>query len=72
MIHRDLGKGLYELKNAEGKLVKKKANINRLKIYTRRKESPAPPRSQSDETSIKQSEQKSTELTEKNHQAVRK
>ena len=65
VIHRDLGKGLYELKNAEGKLVKKKANINRLKIYTRRKESPAPPHSQSDETSIKQSEQKSTELTEK-------
>ena len=35
-IHRNLGKGLYELKNKEGKLVKKKANINRLKVYRRR------------------------------------
>ena len=26
-IHRNLGKGLYKLKNKEGKLVKKKANI---------------------------------------------
>jgi hypothetical protein len=36
-IHQDLGKGLYELQNKEGKLVKKKANNNRLKIYTRRR-----------------------------------
>ena len=35
-IPRNLGKGLYELKNKEGKLVKKKANINRLKVYRRR------------------------------------
>ena len=39
-IHKNLGKGLYELKNKEGKLVKKKANINRLKVYTRRNEVP--------------------------------
>ena len=39
-IHRNLGKGLYELKNKEGKLVKKKANINCLKVYTRRNEVP--------------------------------
>ena len=37
-IHRNLGKGLYKFKNKEGKLVKKKANINRLKVYTRRNE----------------------------------
>ena len=39
-IHKNLGKCLYELKNKEGKLVKKKANINRLKVYTRRNEVP--------------------------------
>ena len=39
-IHKNLGKGLYELKNKEGNLVKKKANINRLKVYTRRNEVP--------------------------------
>ena len=62
IVHRDLGKGLYELKNIDGKLVKKKANINRLKLYTRRKESPVPPGS---ESSTKESNKKSTELSEK-------
>ncbi len=41
-INRDLGKGLYELKNVEGKVIKKKANINRLKVYTRRSSSTIP------------------------------
>lgn len=32
-INRCLGKGLYELKNMNGEVMKKKANINRLKLY---------------------------------------
>ena len=32
-IQRDLGKGLYELANKDGKILKKKANIARLKHY---------------------------------------
>ena len=62
IVHQDLGKGLYELKNKDGKLVKKKANIDRLKLYTRRKENPVPP---GNESSTKQSSKKSTELSEK-------
>ena len=37
-IHRTLGKGLYELKNK----VKKKANVNRLKVYRRRNDEVTP------------------------------
>ncbi len=33
-IHRVLGNGLYELTNKEGKVIKNKANINHLKVYT--------------------------------------
>ena len=39
-IHRNFGKGLYELKNTQKQgreAGEKKVNINRLKIYTRRK-----------------------------------
>lgn len=39
-IHRDLGKGLYELKNTDGKVLKKKANITRLKRYLDRTQDP--------------------------------
>lgn len=35
IISRDLGKGLYELSNEAGKVLKKKANIARLKEYQR-------------------------------------
>ena len=35
IIHRCIGKGLYEL-SRDGKVVKKKANVARLKIYTKR------------------------------------
>ena len=35
-IHRDLGKGLYELANQAGMVLKKKANIARLKEYVTR------------------------------------
>ena len=35
-INRCLGKGFYELKNMNGEVVKKKANINRLKLYKRK------------------------------------
>ena len=35
-IHRDLGKGLYELSNQAGTVLKKKANIARLKEYVKR------------------------------------
>ena len=35
-INRCLGKGLYELKNMNGEVMKKKANINRLKLYKRK------------------------------------
>ena len=35
-IHRDLGKGLYELANKDGNILKKKANIARLKHYLHR------------------------------------
>ena len=31
---RDVGKGVYELRNAHNKILKKKVNINRLKMYT--------------------------------------
>ena len=33
-IHRDFGKGLYELSNQAGTVLKKKANIAQLKLYT--------------------------------------
>ena len=33
-ISRSLGKGLYELKTLNGSVMKKKANINRLKVYS--------------------------------------
>ena len=33
-ISRNLGKGVYELKNAAGSIVRKKANISRLNVYT--------------------------------------
>ena len=36
IISRHIGKGLHELKSMEGKVLKAKANINRLKIYKRR------------------------------------
>ena len=36
-VNRDLGKGVYELQNSHGKVLKTKANVNRLKRYTRRK-----------------------------------
>ena len=35
-INQDLGKGLYEFKNKEGKVIKKKANISDLKVFSRR------------------------------------
>lgn len=35
-ISKSLGKGVYELKNADGEVLKKKANINRLKKFNRR------------------------------------
>ena len=35
IISRHIGKGLHELKSMEGKVLKAKANINRLKIYKR-------------------------------------
>ena len=41
-INRCLGKGLYELKNVNGEVMKKKANINRLKLY-KRKQKTFPP-----------------------------
>lgn len=34
-VNRHIGKGLYELKNDKGSVLKMKANIKRLKIYTR-------------------------------------
>ena len=46
-IKRDLGKGLYELSNTSGTVLKKKANINRLKLYSRRDDDP-PTRNLSD------------------------
>ena len=36
MIHRHMGKGIYQLVNEKGKIMKKKANINRLKPFKRR------------------------------------
>ena len=35
-IHRQLGKGIYELANEKGMVLKKKVNINRLKPFKRR------------------------------------
>ena len=32
-INRSIGKGLYELENDAGEIIKKKANISRLKLY---------------------------------------
>ena len=36
-ISKCLGKGVYELKSSDGEILKKKANINRLKKFNRRK-----------------------------------
>jgi hypothetical protein len=36
-IHRQLGKGIYELENEKGKILKKKVNINRLKPFKRQR-----------------------------------
>jgi len=35
-VSKHLGKGVYELKNQDGVIVRKKANISRLKVYTPR------------------------------------
>ena len=35
-ISKNLGKGVYELKNTAGNIVRKKVNISRLKVYTYR------------------------------------
>ena len=35
-IHRDLGKGLYELSNKAGMVLKKEANVAQLKEYVKR------------------------------------
>lgn len=51
VISRSLGKGIYELKNQKGVVLKKKANINRLTVFKRRTPSTAsdpPPTSSSD------------------------
>ena len=32
-IHKSFGKGVYELVNADGKILKSKHNITRLKVY---------------------------------------
>ena len=37
-IHKDLGKGLYDLSNQAGMVLKKKANIAQLKEYVTRAE----------------------------------
>ena len=34
-IHRQLGKGIFELANEKGMVLKKKVNINRLKPFQR-------------------------------------
>ena len=36
IISKSMGKGVYELKNSDGEVLKKKANINRLKKFNRR------------------------------------
>ena len=33
-INRHVGKGVYELRNSRGMVIKKKVNSNRLKVYT--------------------------------------
>ena len=38
-----VGKGLYELRNLDGKVIKKKANVCRLKLYCEREGSQPPP-----------------------------
>ena len=45
-INRSLGKGVYELKNDKGEIIKKKANIKRLKLYIHRDQ---PKRKRSDD-----------------------
>lgn len=40
-INRSLGKGIYELKNMKGEVLKKKANIARLTVFKERTEPPA-------------------------------
>ena len=35
-ISRSLGKGVYELTNHSGQVIKSKVNVTRLKLYTRR------------------------------------
>lgn len=39
VVNRDIGKGLYELKNDKGTIMKTKANIKRLKVYKKGKQS---------------------------------
>ena len=38
LIHCDLGKGVYKLSTLEGKVIKQKANINRIKLYFTRED----------------------------------
>ena len=33
IIHRHIGKGVYELRNSQGTILKQKVNVNRLKVY---------------------------------------
>ena len=60
-ISRHIGKGLHELKSMEGKVLKAKANINRLKIYKRRVGSSSP--SKEDSPSPSHGQQVSTDKT---------
>ena len=60
-ISRHIGKGLYELKSMEGKVLKAKANINRLKIYKRRVGLSSP--SKEDSPSPSHGQQVSTDKT---------
>ena len=38
-VTKDYGKGIYQLSNAAGKILKKKVNVSRLKLYNRRSDS---------------------------------
>ena len=58
-IHRHLGKGIYELANDKGKILKKKVNVNRLKSFTRRQPGNNPdPESSPPKKRAKQEEEK--------------
>lgn len=62
-VHRHMGKGIYQLANGQGKILKKKVNINRLKPFKRRLSSECSPDSVGEPPQKKPAKAKDPDVT---------